>query len=85
MGCETGNNLIFSWPYVKHFVDFYTCKPKCDAGENWTRSTDTACFILVPYFSSNSLRKPKVFELHILHRYLTKEGRVRKFFDCLYG
>ena len=27
-----------------------------------------------------SLRKPKVFALQILRRYLTKEGRVRKFF-----
>ena len=26
-----------------------------------------------------SLRKPKVFALQILRRYLTKEGRVRKF------
>ena len=26
-----------------------------------------------------SLRKPKVFSLQILRRYLTKEGRVRKF------
>ena len=32
-----------------------------------------------------SLRKPKVFALQILQRYLTKEGRVRKFFHCLYG
>ena len=32
-----------------------------------------------------SLRKHKVFALQILQRYLTKEGRVRKFFDCLYG
>ena len=32
-----------------------------------------------------SLRKPKVFALQILQRYPTKEGRVRKFFDCLYG
>ena len=30
-------------------------------------------------------RKPKVFALQILQRYLTKEGRVRKFLDCLYG
>ena len=32
-----------------------------------------------------SLRKPKVFALQILQRYLTKQGRVRKFFHCLYG
>ena len=32
-----------------------------------------------------SLRKPKVFALQILQRHLTKEGRVRKFFHCLYG
>ena len=32
-----------------------------------------------------SLRKPKVFALQILQRYLTKEGRVRSFFHCLYG
>ena len=32
-----------------------------------------------------SLRKPKVFALQILQRYLTKEGRVQKFFHCLYG
>ena len=32
-----------------------------------------------------SLRKPKVFALQIWQRYLMKEGRVRKFFDCLYG
>ena len=24
MGCETGNDLILSWPYMKYFVDFYT-------------------------------------------------------------
>ena len=35
--------------------------------------------------SDSSLRKPKVFALQILQRYLTKEGRVRKFFHCLYG
>ena len=29
--------------------------------------------------SQSSLRKPKVFALQILQRYLTKEGRVRKF------
>ena len=33
----------------------------------------------------NSLRKPKVFALQILQRYLTKQGRVRKFLHCLYG
>ena len=27
-----------------------------------------------------SLRKPKVFALQILQRYMTKEGRVRNFF-----
>ena len=32
-----------------------------------------------------SLRKPKVFALQILQRCLTKEGRVRNFFHCLYG
>ena len=32
-----------------------------------------------------SLRKPKVFALQILQRYLTKEGHVRKFFYCSYG
>ena len=32
-----------------------------------------------------SLRKPKVFALQILQRYLTKQVRVRKFFHCLYG
>ena len=32
-----------------------------------------------------SLRKPKVFALQILQRYLTKQGRVGKFFHCLYG
>ena len=32
-----------------------------------------------------SLRKPKVFALQILQRYLTKQGHVRKFFHCLYG
>ena len=31
-----------------------------------------------------SLRKPNVFALQILRCYLTKEGRVRKFFYCLY-
>ena len=30
--------------------------------------------------SESSLRIPKVFALQILRRYLTKEGRVRKFF-----
>ena len=24
MGCEIGNDLILSWPYMKYFVDFYT-------------------------------------------------------------
>ena len=52
MGCETGNNLILSWPYVKYFVDFYTRKPKCDPGENWTNRTDIVCFLLAPYFGS---------------------------------
>ena len=23
MGCEIGNDLILSWPYMKYFVDFY--------------------------------------------------------------
>ena len=35
--------------------------------------------------SDISLRKPKLFALQILQRYLTKEGRVRKFFHCFYG
>ena len=35
MGCEIGNDLILSWPYMKYFVDFYTRKPKSDAGENY--------------------------------------------------
>ena len=38
-----------------------------------------------PCPGKSSLRKPKVFALQILQRYLTKEGRVRKFFYCLYG
>ena len=44
MECETGNKLILSWPYVKYFVDFYTCKPKCDTCENWTKMTNIVCF-----------------------------------------
>ena len=24
MGCQIGNDLIWSWPYLKYFVDFYT-------------------------------------------------------------
>ena len=34
------------------------------------------------YDNVYSLRKPKVFALQILQRYLTKEGRIRKFFHC---
>ena len=37
-------------------------------------------FLLFKGPGSFSLRKPKVFALQILQRYLTKEGRVRKFF-----
>ena len=32
-----------------------------------------------------SILSPKVFALQILQHYLTKEGRVRKFFHCLSG
>ena len=35
------------------------------------------------WMAEYSLRKPKVFVLHILRRHLTKEGRVRNFFYCL--
>ena len=42
-------------------------------------------FVLVKWASMISLRKPKVFTLQILQRYLTREGRVRKFFHCSYG
>ena len=39
-----------------------------------------SCLILrIEPNSKVSLRKPKVFALQILHHYLTKEGRVRKF------
>ena len=48
-------------------------------GERRKRSTDPIWSVDV------SLRKPKVFALQILQRYLTKEGRVRKFLHCLYG
>ena len=40
--------------------------------------------LILKFFSSGpddiSLRKPKVFALQILRRYLRKEGRIRKFF-----
>ena len=36
-------------------------------------------------YANYSLRKSKVFALQILRPYLTKEGRARKFFYCLYG
>ena len=51
MGCETGNDLNFNWPYMKYFVDFYSVVRICDAGENCTRKTNIVCVLLAPYFS----------------------------------
>ena len=56
-------------------------KRNLESLENWLKNCSSQNTIL----HHLSLRKPKVFALQILQRYLTKEGRVRKFFHCLYG
>ena len=40
MGCETGNDLILSRPYMKYFVDFYSVVRICEAGKNCTQKTN---------------------------------------------
>ena len=50
MGCEIGNDLISSWPYVKYFVDFILASLNVTQVKNWTRRTNIVCFLLAPYF-----------------------------------
>ena len=41
----------------------------------------STCFVCSPGMQSQKT-EPKVFALQILQRYLTKQGRIQKFFHC---
>ena len=61
-------------------------------GDSSSAVYETAFVIPVAPYSPDAIHKPLTqsqktegFALRILQPYLTKQGRVRKFFHCLYG
>ena len=89
---EQKNNVTiivnFLWSHEPQASSSVKLDNDCDAifVKNITEHSYTRSFILYRTNATKlSLRKLKVFALQILQRYLTKEGRVRKFFHCLYG